>query len=356
MRCNLIKKAIWWAMIFAGVLIMACSSSSTDEQKKEAGQEKEAASAWVTGSAGTENVAVVNGTPIKKAFLDEKIDMVKKRYAGMGIPMDDEKLSEIRQKMLNSLIEQELLSQETRARGIKIDPADVDKEFERFKGQFESENEYSQKMKEINYTEETLRAQIEKGLAIRKLIDQQVVSGISVSEGKIKSYYDSHPDEFKLPEQVRASHILIKVDPKADEKTKAEARKKIEDIQTKIKNGEDFAKLATENSDCPSSAKGGDLGFFSRGQMVKPFEEVAFSLKPGEVSDIVETQFGYHLIKLVEKKPAGTRSFDEAKESLQNKLKQEDINKAVESYIESLKQKGKIEIPENTQSQKPITS
>jgi peptidyl-prolyl cis-trans isomerase C len=355
MFCSLTKRGIWWAMICTGLLVVACSSSATDEASKESRQVEEPTAEEAAGSPGTDYAAMVNGTPIMNTLLDEKMNMMKERYASMGIPMDEAKLSEIRQKMLNSLIEQELLHQESRAKGIKVDPADVDGDLKQFKGRFESEADYSEKMKEINYTEEALKAQIEKGRAIRQLIDQEVVSGISISESSLKSYYDDHPDEFSLPEQVMASHILVKIDENADEKTKAEARKKIETIQTKIKDGEDFAKLASENSDCPSSAKGGDLGYFSRGQMVKPFEDAAFSLQPGQVSDIVETRFGYHLIKLVEKKPAGTRSFDEAKEGLQNKLEQESINEAVKSYIESLKEKGKVEIPENDAKPEPVS-
>jgi peptidyl-prolyl cis-trans isomerase C len=106
-----------------------------------------------------------------------------------------------------------------------------------------------------------------------------------------------------MPEQVHARHILVKVDPKADATQKAAARKKIEDIQKQLKNGEDFSELAKKASDCPSNAKGGDVGYFGRGQMVKPFEDAAFSLKPGEVSGIVETEFGLHLIKVMDKKP-----------------------------------------------------
>ena len=121
--------------------------------------------------------------------------------------------------------------------------------------------------------------------------------GIAVSEADARAYFDAHPDEFKMPERVHASHILVKVDPNASDASKAESRKKLEGIKARLDGGEDFAKLAEENSDCPSSAKGGDLGFFTRGQMVAPFEEAAFALNPGDTSDVVETRFGFHLIK-----------------------------------------------------------
>jgi len=140
-----------------------------------------------------------------------------------------------------------------------------------------------------------------------------------------------------------ASHILIKVDSKADASKKAEARKKIEKIQKKVKKGEDFAALAKEFSEGPSGAKGGDLGYFKRGQMVKPFEDVAFALKPVEVSDIVETRFGYHLIKVIDKKPEKVIAFAEVKDKLQQYIKRQKIQGQVNQYIEELKGKAKID-------------
>jgi peptidyl-prolyl cis-trans isomerase C len=143
---------------------------------------------------------------------------------------------------------------------------------------------------------------------------------------------------------VKARHILVKVDTNASEADKAAARKKIEGIEAQLKKNGDFEKLAAENSDCPSSKNGGDLGFFSRGQMVKPFEDAAFALAPGGTSGIVETQFGYHIIRLEDKESASTQTFDQAKPGLQQKLKQGKIRDAVAAYIESLKNKSKIEI------------
>ncbi len=151
------------------------------------------------------------------------------------------------------------------------------------------------------------------------------------------------PGLFKQPEQVRASHILIKVEPQADESQKAAARKKIQKIQQRLQKGEDFAALAEEFSQCPSSAKGGDLGYFRRGQMVKPFEEAAFALKPGEVSDVVETKFGYHLIKVIEKKSETTIAFEDIKDRLEQYLKQEKVQKEVSLYAQKLKEKAKVE-------------
>jgi peptidyl-prolyl cis-trans isomerase C len=142
---------------------------------------------------------------------------------------------------------------------------------------------------------------------------------------------------------VQASHILIKVDPQADESQRAEARKKIEEIKKKLGKGGDFAALAKEFSQCPSGSKGGDLGYFRRGQMVKAFEEAAFALKRGEVSDLIETKFGYHLIKAIDKKPETTIAFEEIKSKLGRYLKQNKVQEEVRQYVEKLKEKVKVE-------------
>ena len=148
---------------------------------------------------------------------------------------------------------------------------------------------------------------------------------------------------FKQPGQIHASHILVKVEPTAAKKEKAKARKRIQKIEKKLKKGEDFGVLAKKYSEGPSATKGGDLGFFGRGQMVKPFEEAAFALSPGKVSGIVETKFGYHLIKVTDKKPATAIAFDKVKDKLKNDLKQKSIREKVDKYVKQLKDKAKVE-------------
>jgi peptidyl-prolyl cis-trans isomerase C len=178
-----------------------------------------------------------------------------------------------------------------------------------------------------------------------EFLKREVAQKITVPEDELKSYYESHKEEFKTPEMARASHILIKVNPSASAEEKKAAKEKAEVILKKIRNGEDFAKLASEFSDDPGSKiKGGDIGFFSRGRMVKPFEDAAFSLKPGEVSGIVETQFGFHIIKLEEKKDAGIENFDAVKERISQKLLQERIKTKVTEFIDNAMKGAKAEI------------
>jgi len=328
------KKFVWVMIVFTISFCLVGSVSCTDNAPKAK-----------TEKSTDNSIARVNGVEISQVDLERKFNLIKKRYASMGVPLDDTKLNEFKDNILKSLIEQEVLLQESIAQGIKIDPEEIKTELDKFKKQFETEAAFKKQIAEMNYTEDSILSQIKQSKTIQKFIEEKVMPTISISDEEAKAYFDSHPDEFKMPERVRASHILLKVDPKASEASKAETLKKIKAIKSKLDNGEDFAKLAKENSDCPSSAKGGDLGFFAHGQMVKPFEEAAFALKPGEVSDVVETRFGYHIIKTQEKEMASTLVYDDIQEKLKAKLKEDKFKEMFPSYIESLKTKYKIEIP-----------
>ena len=302
---------------------------------------------WFGSQAAAEKVpsedkaAVVNGSVITKADLDREVSRSQQRPAGMGKPLTGSQVSEIRKRVLKNLIDRELLYQESQKKGIKVDEAEVNERFKVLKKRFPGEAEFQEWLSKMDLSEAGLKSLLGQNMAIQKLIDKHLK--ITVSDKEMKAYYDSHPDSFKRPEQVRASHILIKVDPKADESQKAEARKKLEKILQKLQKGGDFAALAKESSECPSSAKGGDLGYFGRGQMAKPFEDMAFAKKPGEFSEIVETKFGYHVIKVVDKKPATEMPFEDVKDRLEKYLMQEKYQKEVGLYVEKLKKKAKIQ-------------
>jgi len=206
-----------------------------------------------------------------------------------------------------------------------------------------------------------VKEKIKKSLLYNKLFEPQFEGKIDVTETEANDYYNKNSAQFQVPEQVRASHILIKPDT-SDPNTspndaKAAAKAKAEELLKKAKQpGSDFAKLAKDNSSCPSSAKGGDLNFFKRGQMVPEFDKVAFELEPGQISDVVETQYGYHIIKVTDKKEASTKSFEEVKKDLILMLKNQKKQTAVREYIDSLKAKADIVYTEPVKQSQPETT
>ena len=290
-----------------------------------------------------ETVAVVNGVVITRAEFDKELSVHLQRVARQGQQLSEEQMKALEKEILEGLIEREVLFQETRKAGIKISDQKVDEQLAGIKKRFPNEEEFQKALASMNLTEAEVKNQIKRGLAIRELIDQNVTSKIVITDAATNDYYKANPQLFKQPEQVKASHILIKVEPSADEAAKTAARKKITGIQQKLKDGGDFAELAKQNSEGPSAARGGDLGYFNRGQMVKPFEDAAFSLKTNEVSDVVETRFGYHLIKVYDKKPEQTLAYEDVKEKIAQKLKQEQVEKAATLYVDNLKKGAKVE-------------
>jgi len=292
-------------------------------------------------SEGT--IAAVNGLVITQEDFDREMSRVKRQLLNMGKHLKDSQMPGIKKEVLENLINRELLYQQSQRKGIKIDEATINDQVMTLKKRFPSEAEFKGALTKANLSVAAIKTQIARALSIEQLIGTYVSKKVTVSGQEIKAFYDSHPDLFKQSEQVRASHILIKVDPQTDEGKRAEAQKKIKEIQQKLQKGEDFTILAKALSEGPSKVKGGDLGYFSRGQMVKSFEEAAFTLKPDEVSDIVETKFGYHLIKVIEKRPEATIAFEDAKDKLGQYLKQQKVQKEVRIYVDKLKEKAKVE-------------
>jgi peptidyl-prolyl cis-trans isomerase C len=159
-------------------------------------------------------------------------------------------------------------------------------------------------------------------LLSKELMKREVIEKITITEEDMRSYYNANSEAYSVPEMVRARHILIRVPEDAEEKEKDELKKKAEGVLEKVRSGDDFARLASELSDDRGSKdKGGDVGFFPRGRMVKPFEEAAFSLKENEVSGLVETKFGFHIIRVEERKEAQMKPFDDVKEEIRTTLK-----------------------------------
>jgi peptidyl-prolyl cis-trans isomerase C len=289
------------------------------------------------------NAALVNGVPISMEQYTKELNIQLDRLSQQGQQTSDDQLATLKKDILDSLIEREILYQQSQKAGIKITDQTVDDQLAAIKKRFPNETEYKNALSKMNLSEDEVKLQIKRGLSIRDLIDKQITSKVVITDEESKAYYDKNSQIFKQPAQIKASHILIKVDAKADEAKKAEARKKIEEVQQKLKDGGDFAVLAKEYSEGPSSTKGGDLGYFRRGQMVPPFEEAAQALKPNEVSDVVETRFGYHLIKVFDTKPEETLTYADVKDKIIQRMKQEKIEKEAVQYVDKLKKDAKLE-------------
>ena len=288
-------------------------------------------------------VAIVNGSVITQADLDRELNRARQRLTRMGKSLNDSQLLALKKEALEGLINSELLYQESQRKGIKVKEVAINEQLKSLKERFSTEDKFRSALIKANLTEAGLRSQIKKGLAAERFIIKYFVEKITISGKEVRAYYDTHPDSFKQPERVRASHILIKFDPQGSKSQRAEALKKIKEIQKKVRKGEDFASLAKASSQCPSSTKGGDLGYFKRRQMVRPFEEAAFALKPGQVSDPVETMFGYHLIKVIDKKPETKIPYKDIKERTEKYLKDKQVHKEVNLYVEKLKENAKVE-------------
>lgn len=300
-------------------------------------------------------IVTVNGKEIKeKAIAPEinaRLEAQVQKMAAMGWPMNEETREMMRDQMRDSvvdmLIEKQLINETLKAKKIEVKDADVDARFDEMVQEFIKESgkkaeDVDAELAKMGVSRANIKEQIRLQTGIEKLFEADP-SYKAVSDEDAKKFYDESPQNFQHPEQVQASHILIKVDQNADEATKKAAKAKCEDLLKKVKAGGDFAALAKENSDCPSKDKGGDLGMFEKGKMVPQFEQAAFAMKVGDVSDIVETQFGYHIIKLTNKQEAKTDSFADVKPKIVQYLKGKQMGQFFETLRQELKDKAKVE-------------
>ena len=285
-------------------------------------------------------LARVNGQDVTRTDFDR---LVKNMEAGRG-PIPAERRDEVLRAALDQLITYTVMKQEAASRKMPVTEADVDAQVAEMRKQFPSEAEFNKALAARSTTVEQLKADARVDMVINKMMEAEVAQAVAATEVDAKDFYDKNPDKFKQPESVRASHILIKLEAKDDDATKKAARAKIDGLLKRARAGEDFAALAKANSADGSASQGGDLGFFQRGRMVPAFDQAAFALKPGEISDVVTSEFGYHIIKLTEKKDSSMVPFEEVKPRVVEYLTNDKKQKRVDSFIDEAKKRAKIEV------------
>ena len=285
-------------------------------------------------------LARVNGEAVTKAEFDR---LIKNLELGNG-PIPAERRDEIFRGALDQLITMTALAQEAKARKVTASDAEVEERLKQMKAQFPNEEAFNKALADRNMTLQRLKDDTRADTVIGKMLEAEVASQPAVTDAQVREFYDANPDKFTQDESIRASHILIKTAETDDEAAKKKARAAIESVLKEAKGGADFGKLAQQHSQDGSAAQGGDLGFFPRGQMVPPFEQAAFALKPGEISDIVTTPFGYHIIKVAEKRPASVVPFEQVSDRIRPYLEQQQKQERARAFIDAVKNKAKIEV------------
>lgn len=294
-------------------------------------------------------VVTVNGKNIKEAEVAEEVE--KRVQAQMsrippGMLVPPERIQAFRDQMRlqvdDMLVDKMLINDALKEKNIEITSQQVDDEMKRFAADNGiTVEEMMQQITQSGMKEEDIRDQFLMREKINALMKAEM-GDLTVSEDEVKKYYDDNIQQFSQPEMVTASHILLKTQGKTDEE-KAEIHKKMEDILSRAKAGEDFGSLAKEYSEDPGSKDKGGEYTFPRDQMVKPFEDAAFGLEDGQISDIIETQFGYHIIKTKEHIAAKTQSFDEVKDQITSRLNDQKMASAWQTYQKKLREDAKIE-------------
>jgi peptidyl-prolyl cis-trans isomerase C len=300
----------------ATVLAISCS------KKKET-----AAHAFPDSLVGDEVVATVNDEPITARELKVLA------YIGAG-QIDSTRTASFNIRLLDQMIDRKVFSQEAAAAGVSVPDTVVANVLDQFVRQFGGETQVDQMLAPMGLSRDQFRDAIERDLTIRKYIDERIMPSIAVSEADTRAFYDQNPEMFAGTDSVHARHIILLSHDEDTEQAKNDRRAQLQAIRQRALGGEDFAKLAKQFSQDNAAQNGGDLGYFPRGMMVKPFEDAAFGLKKGQISDIVETQFGLHLIKCIDKKPARAVPYEDAKGSIDAMLKQRSLSTELQNRLQ----------------------
>lgn len=288
-------------------------------------------------------VAKVNGQEIKKEILLQGAQVAQIRMAQMGRPVTPS--AGFYREVLNELIVITLLQQDAKAQGVTASEQEVQQQIDARKRAFPSEDAFKKALAQSGITEETLRQQARDQISVQKYVQTKLAQNVKVSEQAAREFYEKNKAQIHPPERLHLRHILVLADAKAPPADKAKAREKAAGLLKRLQAGEDFAKLAQESSDdVGSKPAGGDLGWIVRGQTVPAFDQAAFALtKPNELSPVVESPFGFHVIQLLERQKPGTVPYEQVKDRIAAMLKQQQAQKQVEARVRELRAKGKVE-------------
>jgi peptidyl-prolyl cis-trans isomerase C len=328
------KSSLKIGSLFFLILIFSLTACEDVEKKEEISSEPVA--------------ATVNGIEISRVEFDNALMAAQQQFASIGAGEGSSPDTvNIEKEVIERLINIELMLQDAKQRGVIVEDVTVDGRLVEFKNSFKTEKEFTDYLSKNKITTEIVKEQFTKQMILQQLqreLLQEMRKNITITKEESRTFYDANLERFKYPQQVKASHILITVKEDADEAAKKQALSTIEALRKRAVAGEDFGDLAKNNSQGPSSNQNGDLGFFGRGQMASSFEDAAFALKPGEISEVVKTKFGYHIINVTEAKAAGVMPFEDLEERISAYLPQQQLDQAQRQYTKNLREKAEVEV------------
>jgi peptidyl-prolyl cis-trans isomerase C len=345
-----VSKNVHWGAPAAAAIVFAASMAFAADAPQGAAAPAAPAAAAAEAERGAP-LARVNGVAIAREDFERNLAFVLQRNGDAGAEQGETGAAsaagraseELRAQVLDRLIDEELLFQESGKRHMAAGVDAVDAEIAQARRQFPTPEAFAEALGKNRLTEEGLRALIARNLSIQNLVEKGIGATVIVSDAEIHEFYTANAESFAIPEQVRARHILVQFGETDDEAAREAKRAKAEALLAQLKGGASFEELARANSECPSAAEGGDLGFFERGQMVPEFDAAVWALKPGETSGVVETEYGYHIVRLEEKKPAGMVPESDAAAQIAEYLRARKTEAAVEALVKELRATAKIE-------------
>jgi parvulin-like peptidyl-prolyl isomerase len=254
------------------------------------------------------------------------------------------KMKDMKREALDQLIRVELLWQEAKTAGVVASDDDVDRTIAEARERFRSTDAFVRRIEQSGFTEATYREHTRKVLSGERIAERIVERDVQVTDSDIEEFYKINPRLFRRDEQLKARHILAAVPQGATAEQRDPARKKILELAARARAGENFETLARNHSDDATKQWGGELDAFSRGQMAKSFDDAAFALRPGEISGVVETASGFHIIRVEQRLPAIEVPFEQARERIRDYLRGTRGKEAIDREVQRLRATGKIEV------------
>jgi parvulin-like peptidyl-prolyl isomerase len=284
----------------------------------------------------------VNDEKIDQQQIDSEIQRLRPQYESVFQPENDEQKTEYEKQLADwsreNVIESILFRQAARAAVTDVSDAEVDKAFDELMEDNGGKDRYFENMDLKPAQEGEIKSDIADQMKIKKLNKIVTEKALEPSKKQVRKYYEENTEQFTVPEMIRAAHIIKHLSPEVDPD---QAKEEMQQILWEVRNKNNFDELAAKNSDCPENA--GDLGYFPRGQMVPEFEDVVFKMKVGEISDVFQTPFGFHIAKLTDKRESTVCPFTDVEESITKELTDQAKQAELEKFIDIQKEKATIE-------------